>query len=243
MAGEGSRFKNCGIDTPKPLLKLYDKELYRRALNSISLITPVKYSFIIRQEHIDSVSFDKILLDQFPTANIVSVFKTTKGALETCMLVENYIKDDDAIILLDCDLEFKCNYFIKYLKEQLKTNVKDLTDTGALITFKSKDPRYSFAKGESNRVIEVAEKNPISNNAIAGAYFINRGKDFKEMALKTMKGGVTEKEFYISTLFNSFLKENKTIRMFFVDEFHSYGTPEELDYERVKLDKLQTNNK
>lgn len=235
MAGEGSRFKKNGIDTPKPLIKIHDKELYRCACNSISLVTPVKYSFIIRQEHIDNVGFDKLLLEQFPTANIVSVFKTTKGALETCMLVEKYINDDDAVILLDCDLEFKCKYFLKYLKEQLSTKVNELSDTGALLTFKSNDPRYSFAKGESNRVIEVAEKRAISQNAIAGAYFINTGKDFKTMAKKILKGTTSEKEYYISTLFNGFLKENKTIRMFFVDDYHSYGTPEELDYEKSKL--------
>lgn len=54
MAGEGSRFLKEGWTTPKPLIKLHDKELFLRAIGSVKVEdAPMKYSFIVRQEHID----------------------------------------------------------------------------------------------------------------------------------------------------------------------------------------------
>ena len=51
MAGEGSRFLKEGWTTPKPLIKLHDKELFLRAIGSVKVEdAPMKYSFIVRQE-------------------------------------------------------------------------------------------------------------------------------------------------------------------------------------------------
>lgn len=54
MAGEGSRFRDAGWTTPKPLIELDGKKLFIRAIESVKVEgAPMKYSFIVRQEHID----------------------------------------------------------------------------------------------------------------------------------------------------------------------------------------------
>ena len=50
--------------------------------------------------------------------------KTTKGALETVMLVEDYILDDEYVISIDCDLEFKSEEFIYQLTDAIEAEAK-----------------------------------------------------------------------------------------------------------------------
>ena len=108
MAGEGSRFLKEGWTTPKPLIKLHDKELFLRAIGSVKVEdAPMKYSFIVRQEHIDKYAIDKGIKAFLPEANVFSVLKTTCGAVETCLMAESAIADEDAVIVMDCDLEFR----------------------------------------------------------------------------------------------------------------------------------------
>ena len=54
MAGEGSRFRKEGWTTPKPLIELNEMPLFVRAIQSVEISdVRMKYSFIVRQDHID----------------------------------------------------------------------------------------------------------------------------------------------------------------------------------------------
>ena len=103
-------------------------------------------------------------------------------------------------------------------------------DAGALVSFESSDPRYSYAAvGDEGRVVRTAEKEPISTHALCGAYFIGSGRDFKRIAHQLLDDGTHGKaEFYVSLLYNYLLAEGKTVRLATMEEYYSYGTPEEL---------------
>ena len=109
MAGEGSRFKKEGYIVPKPLLPIDGTYFFNKALSSLDNVVRfydwVQYTFIVRQEHIDNYNIDKIIKDTVGySSNIIAVEKTTRGAVETCLLAEPYIKWDENIIIMDCDL-------------------------------------------------------------------------------------------------------------------------------------------
>jgi choline kinase len=132
MAGEGSRFSQAGWITPKPLIELNGVPLFRHAISSVhDDDISMKYSFIVRQNHIDEYAIDKEILSIFPEANIFSVRKTTRGAVETCLMAENAIDDNDAVIVMDCDLEFRSKRFMELIKEALHTS-GDEAEGGAL---------------------------------------------------------------------------------------------------------------
>ena len=79
MAGEGSRFLKEGWMVPKPLIQLHGAPLFIRAINSLDISDiEMKYSFIVRQEHIDKYDIDKMIRDYLPVANVYSVLKTTR---------------------------------------------------------------------------------------------------------------------------------------------------------------------
>ena len=230
MAGEGSRFLKEGWDTPKPLIELHGKCLFQRAIDSVKANgISMKYSFIVRQEHIDKYKIDNQIKELLPEANIFSVLKTTRGAVETCLIAEDVIDDNDAVVVMDCDLEFRSERYMQLINMALSKSIKK-TFGGALVSFESNNPRYSYAEVDDNmRVIRTAEKEPISSHALCGAYFFASGKDFKRVAHQLLIDGTDGKaEFYVSLLYNYLLAEGKTVYLAPMEEYYSYGTPEEL---------------
>lgn len=230
MAGEGNRFKNEGWTTPKPLIELNGQPLFKHAISSVSAEDiPLNYSFIVRQEHINQYGIDDGIKAFLPEANVFSVEKTTRGAVETCLMAESAISDDDGIVVMDCDLEFRSKEFVSIIREILSTPA-DLANGGALVSFESDEPRYSYAEvGEDGYVIRTAEKEVISNHALCGAYFFSTGRRFKEVAHQLLNEPEFKKpEYYVSLLYNYLLAAGEKVRIAPMEEYYSYGTPEEL---------------
>ena len=217
MAGEGSRFLKEGWTTPKPLIELNGQPLFKHAISSVTdKDIQMKYSFIVRQEHIDKYQIDKGI-------------RSTRGAVETCLIAENAIADDDAVIVMDCDLEFRSKKFMEIIKQILNKPIEEATG-GALVSFESNEPRYSYAAlGEDGFVARTAEKEVISNHALCGAYFFASGRRFKQIAhLLLAEPAFTKPEYYVSLLFNYLLKDGEKVWLAPMEEYYSYGTPEEL---------------
>ena len=230
MAGEGSRFLKEGWTTPKPLIELNGQPLFKHAISSVTdKDIQMKYSFIVRQEHIDKYQIDKGIRSFLPEANLFSVVKTTRGAVETCLIAENAIADDDAVIVMDCDLEFRSKKFMEIIKQILNKPIEEATG-GALVSFESNEPRYSYAAlGEDGFVARTAEKEVISNHALCGAYFFASGRRFKQIAhLLLAEPAFTKPEYYVSLLFNYLLKDGEKVWLAPMEEYYSCGTPEEL---------------
>lgn len=230
MAGEGSRFANAGWTTPKPLIELHGEPLFKHAISSVTADgIQMKYSFIVRQEHIDKYGIDKGIKAFLPEANIFSVMKTTRGAVETCLMAESTIADDDAVIVMDCDLEFRSVRFIEIIKEILSLTLEE-ANGGALVSFESDQPKYSYAEvGKDGLVIRTAEKEVISSHALCGAYFFSTGKRFKEIAHQLLNEPEFKKpEYYVSLLYNYMLAAGEKVQLAQMEEYYSYGTPEEL---------------
>ena len=230
MAGEGSRFRNAGWTTPKPLIEVEGKALFMRALESVTIPgATMKYSFIVRQEHIDNYAIDRMIREILPEADIFAVRETTRGAVETCMVAEQNIGDDEAIVVMDCDLEFRSIDYISLITEALSTP-SEKANGGALVSFRSTLPKYSYAEiDEAGNVLRTAEKEPISDHALCGAYFFSSGREFKNAARDLINAPVMEKpEFYVSLLYNRLLATGSTVRLAEMELYKSYGTPEEL---------------
>ena len=230
MAGEGSRFLKEGWNMPKPLIDLHGMPLFKHALSSISDNTiPTKYSFIVRYEHIEKYGIDKGIKTFLPEANVFSVMKTTRGAVETCLVAESAIVDDDAIIVMDCDLEFRSKSFMEIIKNYLNEPI-DITNGGALVSFESQEPRYSYAGiDKEGNVTRTAEKEVISSHALCGAYFFASGCRFKQVAHQLLNEPEFKKpEYYVSLLYNYLLATGEKVKLAPMEEYYSYGTPEEL---------------
>lgn len=230
MAGEGRRFVQEGWTIPKPLIELKGKSLFMRAINSVHIDNAlIKYSFIVRKEHIDKYDIDEKIKIILPQANIFYVDKTTRGAVETCLVAEEAISKEDSILVMDCDLEFRSVGFLQNIKKILNQPIQKVNG-GELVSFESTDPRFSYAEvDENNVVIRTAEKDVISNHALCGAYFFSSANSFIRAAHKLLDEPVFSKpEYYVSLLYNYLLANGETVKLETMEEYYSYGTPEEL---------------
>ena len=101
---------------------------------------------------------------------------------------------------------------------------------GGIATFKSSHPKWSYAKTDDfNKVIEVAEKKPISNEATVGIYYWKHGSDFIKYAEQMIEKNLrVNNEFYVCPVFNEAINDNKHVYTFPVKKMWGIGTPEDL---------------
>lgn len=130
---------------------------------------------------------------------------------------------------MDCDLEFRSKKFMEIITKILNQPLSE-AEGGVLVSFVSSDPRYSYAAlGKDGYVTKTAEKDPISNHALCGAYFFSTGKRFKQVAHQLLNEAEFKKpEYYVSLLYNYLLKDGEKVQLAPMEEYFSYGTPEEL---------------
>lgn len=228
MGGLGSRFANNGYTTPKPLIEVDNKPMFMRSLDSFSRVGNIQYIFVIRKEHDEKYKLANQIHKQLPSAKIAILDHDTRGAVETCLIAKSLINDNLPIVIADCDIYFESN---EYFDEINKANTMGYLDA-MLLTFNSRDPRYSYVELDSNQhVLRTAEKIVISNHAILGGYFFNSGRLFKSLAYTFVSQGLPEglKEFYMSHLFNILLAQKGIVKIANVEKKHIFGTPEELN--------------
>ena len=136
---------------------------------------------------------------------------------------------NDSVIVMDCDLEFSSKAFLENIRQILAKPV-DEVNGGLLVSFESDLPKYSYAEIDANNIVRrTAEKEVISNHALCGAYFFSSGKGFLKVAHQLLDNSIPNKsEFYVSLLYNYLLKNGETVKLCLMENYYSYGTPEEL---------------
>ena len=225
MGGLGTRTSDM-YKTPKPFIKLFDKYLFEYPLNGLSTIRNVyktKLTMVVRQEMMNSYLVTKLnqigwkFADGF---NLVQIDHLTRGSLETVMQAEKFIDDNDIVIVLDCDFVFKSNdlyNIIDRIDEQ-----EDID--GFLLSFNSDLPRYSYADIDDNNIVKrTAEKNPISNHALAGVYGFSNGTKFKKYANEILARESDYNEYYVSVVYNYMINDGARIILSYLDELCRYN--------------------
>jgi dTDP-glucose pyrophosphorylase len=140
-------------------------------------------------------------------------------------LAKKYIDNSAPLILANSD------QFIEWDSNEFMYKMSETNSDAGIVTFRSTHPKWSFVKiNEIGLVIEVAEKNPISNNATAGIYYWKNGSDYikyaEQMIRKDLK---VNNEFYVCPVFNEAIADGKQIRVFEIEKMWGLGTPEDLD--------------
>lgn len=228
MGGLGQRFRDAGIDTPKPLIDVNGTPMFKKALASYDTYDgDKKYIFVVRQDTDEQYHLADQIREILPNAKIKILDHNTRGAVETCLVAEELIDPELPLVIMDCDIAFDAGDYFKLMKEAIETNKYD----GLLLSFNSDKPRYSFAEiDENNIVIRTAEKVVISNNALMGAYFFTKASNFIDAAHSLMNEEISEnmKEYYVSLIYNILIKNSKKISLA-KGVLYCFGTPEELE--------------
>jgi HAD superfamily hydrolase (TIGR01509 family) len=223
MAGAGSRFELAGYTFPKPLIEINNQPMIQVVINNLNI--NANYIFIVQKLHRKKYNLDSVLNLIAPNCKIVEVNGVTEGAACTVLLTKELIDNNEPLILANSDqfVEWNSNEFMYKMYEQ---NLD-----GGILTFESTHPKWSYAKiNENGDVIEVAEKNPISEHATVGIYYWKHGKDFVKYAESMINKNIrVNNEFYICPVFNEAIADNKKIKIFNVEKMWGLGTPEDLN--------------
>ena len=229
MGGAGSRFFKDGFVMPKPLIEINGKPFLYWATRSIEKdVDLLDITFVVLKQHIAEFNIDKVILNYFPSAKIEAVdFEEVKsGPVMTCLAGLKNINDDNPILFNDCDHMFMCKSFADDM------NSSNWDYDGALLTFNSDQPQFSYIKYDENgRIVGTVEKQVVSNNAICGAYLVRNSRMFRELASEYLEN-CNYSEFFVSGIYNVMCDKGFVVKNYSVDFHVPFGTP--VEYEIAK---------
>ncbi|MDB6022022.1 MAG: glycosyl transferase family 2 [Pedosphaera sp.] len=230
MAGRGSRFTQAGFTTPKPLIPLGGRPLIQWIIENIRPRRAHRFIFLCLAEHLQSHPEVPAELRRLcPGCEIVRVSAVTEGAACTVLLARQFIDSADPLMIANSDqlVELDINEYLA---------ATDSPEVGGLImTFWSDHPKWSYCRLRPHgTVVEVVEKQVVSNEATVGIYNFRQGHDYVRAAEAMIAANLrVNNEFYVAPTYNQLIKEGaniltmKTGREY--DGMHGLGTPEDLE--------------
>jgi dTDP-glucose pyrophosphorylase len=226
MAGAGNRFASQGYTLPKPLIDVKGKPMIQIVVENLNL--KANYTFIVQKQHYEKYNLNRILSSIADGCNIIQIDGITEGAACTTLSAKKYIDNDDSLIISNSD------QFIEWDSNKVIELFQNSDCDAGILTFPSSNPKCSYAKlGKDEYVIEVAEKNPISEHATVGVYYWKKGSDYVKYAEQMIEKNIrVNNEFYVCPVFNEAIKDGKKIIINEIkkDNIWLIGTPEELNY-------------
>jgi NDP-sugar pyrophosphorylase family protein len=228
MGGFGSRFTKAGYTVPKPLIDVAGKPMIERVIENMRPSVPHRFIFVCQKAHFDQYDLETLFKNVAGEGMYKVVFDDIlAGAAYGILLAKDYLTDNDDLLIANSD-----QYVETDIDDFIADGRKEGTD-GLIKTFHDSDPKWSFARIDADgRVLEVAEKVPISNNATVGIYYFRRGSDFVTGAEKMIEKNLkVNGEFYVCPVYNELIADGASVRIHHIEKekMHGLGIPEDLD--------------
>lgn len=229
MAGRGSRFAKAGYQMPKPLIDIHGRPMIEYVTRNIRPDCAHRFIYICQQEHLEKYQLARELERMAPGCAIVTVDHITEGAACTVLFAEQYIDNEDALMIANSD-QFVDTDINKYLDA-----IGDWD--GLIMTMPASDPKWSYIRyDEQGFVTLVREKEVISNQATVGIYNYKHGSDFVKFAHQMIEKNVrVNNEFYVAPVYNEMIEAGRKIVFRDVGEkMFGLGIPEDLELFLIK---------
>jgi dTDP-glucose pyrophosphorylase len=187
----------------------------------------MKFIFLVRAEDCSTHHLDdtlKVLTNGH--CHVIKVEKPTHGAACTVLLAIDHINSNEELVISNGNqvIEHDLNKAIDAFRSKK-------ADAGT-ICFESIHPKWSYVRtDENNLVVELAEKRPISNRAIAGFYYFKNGSSFVNAAFESIKKDAhVNNAYFIAPCMNELVLLGKEIRYYDLgpNQYHSFYTPQKI---------------
>lgn len=227
MAGLGSRFANVGYEKPKPFIDVDGKPMIVRVLDNLTY-PDANYFLIARKEHLER---EKVLVAQIEkeyNAKFIGIDKLTEGTVCTVLYARKYINNELPLLIANSDQIVDMS-IADYINDCFTRNLD-----GSILTFKDLElnPKWSFARLNNNLVVQVKEKEAISEFATVGIYLFSKGSEFVDSAIDMIiENDRVNNEFYTCPVYNYLIKNSAKIGIYDIEfsNMHGIGTPEDLE--------------
>ena len=227
IAGLGSRFRQAGFTTPKPLIPVLGKPMYAWAADSLPLARARRLIFILLASQPEFPELREDILVRYAAhqPTVLTVPALTAGQAVTVLAARTQIDTGEPLLIHNADTGFEAD--ARWADDALQCGAD-----GALLVFPSDEPRWSFSReGPEGWVVEVREKAAISPWASTGTYWFRRGADFVRLAEARLRTAARESgEYYVGPLYNDLIAEGGRVKNYPIERLHCFGTPEDLEH-------------
>lgn len=214
---------------PKPLVEIKGKTMLELVVEDYSKLEPKNYIFVFSEEECLKFHMDSSVKILTPASRVIKLHNQTAGALCSCLMAVEYINDDTPLLIANSDQIIDVDY------REVMNHFEDMNADAGVITFPSIHPRWSYARKSGDEIVEVAEKRPLSKDAIAGFYYYRKGKDFVEAAKKALiKQNNLDGRYYISASINELILWGKKVGFYDIgkEQYKSFYSPAKIkEYE------------
>lgn len=228
MAGAGSRFAKAGYTKPKPFIDVLGKPMICHVLDNLN-IPDSKFILLARKEHYQNEPETIQWIKDNYNVEFVLIDKLTEGAACTVLHAHRLINNDTPLLIANSDQIVDMNVS-DYIKDSEDRNLD-----GSVLCFVDAElnPKWSFAKIDNNGIIlEIKEKQPISEFATVGIYYFAKGNIFVSNAIDMIvRNERVNNEFYVAPVYNYAIASGDRFGIYNIDmsQMHGTGTPEDLD--------------
>ncbi len=234
MSGIGSRFLKAGYKIPKPLIEVENQSIISHVVDMFPTVNSI--SFICNEDHLNDpiLKMREKLLEINSEAKIISINPHKKGPIYAIIKAIDYLNYDSPIIVNYCD--FNCLWNFEEFNKQMKSTQCD----GCVVTYTGfhphmlKNTNYAYVKTKGSEIKDIQEKKPFTSSpmnefASTGTYYFKSLDIMRKYFEKAIQQDLSIKnEFYVSLSFKPMINDNLNLRIFNIDYFMQWGTPEDL---------------
>lgn len=236
MAGMGQRFTDQGYELTKPLISVSGRPMVIQAANDLP--NSSSQAFVLRSDMKGYEDVSVQLRGYYPDATIETIDCVTDGQAITALIGLKALGDlselTAPITIAACDngALYKIEKFNK-LMEDTEVDVLVWGVRGYANAIR-KPEMFGWIDVDLDGLInKISVKKPLNNLStdpiVLGTFTFRRGKDFTDSLERLIaRNGQVNGEFYIDSLINDAIDAGLRCKIFEVDSYLCWGTPDDL---------------
>ncbi len=234
LAGKASRFKN--FDLPKPFLNINGKPMFIEVVRQLP--DTKNKIFITRKDHEDKYNTSGLVSKYFINAKTNIIDYITEG--QACTVNTVFTESDKFFNLMNNPILISaCDAGLVY-NDKLYQNLLD-DDNINIIVFASKGSQGTTVNKDAYAWLNIDEKDfikevyckkfpfkdsPENHYSITGTMLFKKGKFFFDNHKKCVEKEIkVNNEYYVDTVLNECILNNLKVKMFCIDTYLNWGTP------------------
>ncbi|HTP63367.1 MAG TPA: NTP transferase domain-containing protein [Burkholderiales bacterium] len=235
MAGLGERFAREGYATAKPLIPVSGRPMVLQAVSDLP--ESDRHVFVVRDIMSGCESLARAVNEALPNSRWVTLAENTDGQARSALIgygeAGSDVRADEPLTVAACDSG------ALYRREALRALIED-ADADLLVWTARGYPNavrnpsmYGWLIMEGTEVrgvsVKVAPADPASSPVIIGTFTFRRAGDFERAVRHCIERGArVNGEFYLDSCVEDALLLGLRVRVFDVDNWLCWGTPDEL---------------
>ena len=230
LCGRGSRFAK--YKDPKPFIKVNNKYILMHTIDNLKLQGNDTVYIVCHTSHLARLHD---LIHDLPRVKCIAVDHYTAGAAETLQVGLGFVDSTKPVLVVDGDTFYN-------------VDIIDLvrgSDCNQVVCFQcdsSGGPLYSYVLAQDGVLVDIREKEAISNLANTGAYYFVDVETLKVYCNSVLESDFSFRgEYYTSCVIKLMISDGITFKYQLVDPSHfvMLGTPQQVLSYRLSQSKWE----